>query len=77
VSDGPTLCEACDFVEAGSRKGNPYGWLCTRFPRIEGMGFVAPKFWAEKEPFMKCVGINGGKCCLFKPRRDGQMEMDT
>lgn len=62
----PTFCEECQFVEPGSRKRSPIYWLCTRFPRTEGMGFVSPNWWVENEPYMKCVNINGGACPLFK-----------
>lgn len=72
-----TFCSLCEHVEAGSRKQNPHSWLCTQCPRLEGMGFVSPDWWAKNEPFMRCNGVNGGACKLFKPRRDGQMEMDT
>lgn len=65
-----TLCENCDLVEPASRKMSPTAWLCTGFPRLEGMGFVAPKWWAEKEPYMRCAGINGGACSMFKPRNE-------
>lgn len=69
-----TLCETCDHVHAETRKKSPQSWLCVKFKRIEGHGFVAPKFWAEHEPYMRCVGINGGACPLWKALRDGQQE---
>ena len=64
-----TFCEDCDNVETASRKRSPSSWLCLKFPRVEGGGFVAPKVWATAEPFMKCTGINGGWCPLFAHRR--------
>lgn len=67
-----TLCENCANVESVSRKYSPTQWLCTRFPRIEGMGFVAPHIWAQKEPFMKCRDINGGACPLFEQLKTRQ-----
>lgn len=70
-----TLCETCDHVHPESRKRSPTAWLCMKFPRLEGMGFVAPKAWAEQEPYMRCAGINGGACCLWKPTRTTQKEM--
>lgn len=70
----PTFCEECDNVHPETRKKLPAQWLCTKFPRLEGMGFVAAKSWAEQEPFMRCVGINGGKCPLFTPMRNGQKD---
>jgi hypothetical protein len=45
-----------------------------KFPRLEGQGFVDPKGWAESEPYMRCVNINGGACCVFKPRRTSQTD---
>jgi hypothetical protein len=73
----PVFCLDCEHVEATSRKGSPHYWLCTKFPRAEGMGFVHPNYWSDREPYMRCVGINGGFCCLFKRRRDAQMEIDA
>lgn len=68
----PTFCRECDNVHAESRKRVPSQWLCSKFKRLEGHGFVDPEKWAEMEPFMKCRDINGGACPLFVKRRDGQ-----
>lgn len=72
----PTFCSLCDHVDPDSRKRSPRAWLCSKFPRLEGMGFVSPDVWAD-DHLMRCVNINGGKCPLFKPRRTAQMEMAT
>lgn len=64
-----TFCEDCDNVEPASRKRSPASWVCLKFPRVEGNGFVAPKVWADLDPFMRCTGINGGLCPQFEPRR--------
>ena len=72
---GPTLCEHCDNVHPESRKRLPTQWLCVKFPRLEGMGFVAPYTWVEKEPFMRCSGINGGFCPMYTALRNGQREL--
>lgn len=69
-----TFCEDCDNVHAESRKQHPSRWLCSQFPRLEGQGFVTRTGWADQEPFMRCVNINGGVCKLFRKRRDGQQE---
>lgn len=69
-----TFCEDCDNVHADSRKRLPTQWTCIKFPRLEGMGFVAPKVWAEMEPYMRCNSINGGACPCFERRRDGQRD---
>lgn len=65
-----TFCEDCDNVEPSSRKRSPASWVCLKFPRVEGGGFVAPKVWAEADPFMRCTGINGGLCPLWAKRKD-------
>lgn len=70
-----TACEDCDNVSAATRKSHPARWTCLKFPIVEGYSPVAPKMWVGSEPYMRCVGINGGKCPLFTPLRDGQMEM--
>ncbi len=72
-----TYCETCDNVAADSRKRLPHQWLCLKFPRLEGHGFVAPNKWAEMEPFMRCVGINGGFCPCFTPRREAPNHKGT
>jgi hypothetical protein len=64
-----TYCEDCDNVESQSRKRSPASWVCLKFPRTDGAGFVAPKVWADQEPFMRCNGINGGLCPMFKQLR--------
>ena len=69
-----TFCEDCDHVVVESRKRLPPQWLCSKFPRMEGMGYVAPNKWAEMEPFMRCVNINGGECPMFERRRNGQRD---
>lgn len=77
----PTFCDECDHVEPSSRKKSPYHWICMKFPRVEGMGFVARGKWIAEEPYMHCRGINGGLCPMWKPIRQGQqelsMEMET
>lgn len=70
-----TACENCDGVTAESRKGHPARWTCIHFPRLEGFSPVAPRAWVDAEPYMKCSGINGGHCPMYRPRRDGQKEM--
>lgn len=67
-----TFCEDCDNVESSSRKRSPSSWLCLKFIRLEGGGFIAPKVWANFEPFMKCTGINGGLCPMWSKRREAE-----
>ncbi len=69
-----TYCEDCDNVITESRKRFPSQWLCSKFPRLDGMGYVAPRKWANDEPFMRCTGINGGQCPLWSPLRNGQRD---
>lgn len=70
MSRSYTYCEECDHVEANSRKRSPSSWVCLKFPRVEGGGFVAPTVWADQEPFMRCVHINGGYCPMWAKRRE-------
>lgn len=72
--DRPTYCETCDNVYAATRKQNPSQWLCVKFPRLEGQGYVARQAWVEQQPYMRCVGINGGFCPLWAPVRNGQRD---
>lgn len=62
-----TFCRNCDHVVEDTRKRHPQQWLCSRFPRVEGGGFVDPEKWVTDEPFMRCKDINGGNCPLFTP----------
>lgn len=61
----PTWCEKCQHVEPASRKQHPGRWLCMAFKRLDGQGFIAENYWSMNEPFMRCVGINGGDCPLY------------
>lgn len=63
-----TYCSECDNVVADTRKRHPATWRCSKFPLIEGGGFVVPDIWVTDEPFMKCKDINGGACPLFTPK---------
>lgn len=70
----PTYCEQCDNVHPETRKRSPSQWLCVKFPRLEGSGFVAPNKWTEMEPYMRCAFINGGACPVWAPIRNGQQD---
>ena len=69
-----TSCESCDNVCVSTRKLSYTQWTCIKFPKVAGLNPVAPDGWAEA-PYMRCTGINGGRCPLWAPRRDGQKEM--
>lgn len=73
----PTLCDECDGVTEHTRKLHPNRWTCIHFPRVAGNGFVSAETLIDHEPHMRCGGINGGKCPMFKLKRNGQMEMET
>ena len=64
-----TACEDCDNVHGDTRKQSPSRWVCMKFPRTKRFSPVAPRAWVGSDPFMRCVGINGGLCPLFTPRR--------
>jgi hypothetical protein len=50
--------------------------VCLKFPRIEGFSPVAPKAWVDAEPYMRCLGINGGLCPMFAPRKQPKEQSD-
>lgn len=75
MSFQPTYCRDCDHVEPQSRKQHPRLWLCLQHPNIEGMGFVDPDTWVKEQPYLYCRNVNGGRCPLWKRRRDGQQEL--
>ena len=68
-----TYCEECEFLHGESR-GHPARWMCSKFPRGDGFGFVTKGAWDGQAPFMHCNGINGGSCPLFEEKREGQEE---
>jgi hypothetical protein len=72
-----TTCEGCDNVHAETRKMHPGKWLCIKFKRVPGGSFIAPHTWVEREPYMRCNGINGGLCPMFVPRREKSNERKT
>ena len=61
----PTYCKDCKHVHPNSAK-HVRSWLCAKFPCLEGNGFVDPDWWAENEPFNRCVNINKGFCPVFE-----------
>ena len=70
-----TYCRDCDHVDPQSRKQHPRLWLCLMHPCLEGQGFVDPEIWTNGEPYLRCRDVNGGRCMLFKARRDGQKDL--
>lgn len=73
-----TFCEDCDHVHPSSRKKPATYWLCMAFKRIRGGSFVAPTEWADNEPYMRCIGINGGACPMYTPLRvAGEFNQDV
>lgn len=64
-----TYCINCDNVAEDSRKRDPWYWLCTKHPRLEGFGFVTNTTWDRAPPYLRCVDCNGGACPLYKERK--------
>ncbi len=62
-----TFCEDCEHLHPAS-KGPPWRWLCSKSPRMEGYGFITRGMWDHMDPFMLCVGINGGACPMFEQK---------
>jgi len=68
-----TFCENCDNVHPASAKGSPNYWLCSKFPHLDGHGFISSTWWSKNEPYMRCAGINGGACPLFKIKTEKEI----
>lgn len=64
-----TYCADCDNVHPSTQKGHPARWLCIKFPRLEGFGFVTKDAWEKFEPYMPCKDINGGNCPLYQEKQ--------
>lgn len=71
----PTLCTNCEHSHPDNAKRQPHKWMCMRQPRLEGAGFVTDGKWQAFDPWMYCVGINGGQCFGYEPKRGPQMEL--
>lgn len=67
-----TFCDECDGVTLETRKRSPSQWSCIFFPRLDGGSFIAQRAWAEHEPHMRCININGGRCPCWTPRREAE-----
>lgn len=66
-----TQCESCDYRHAISENRPPWRWLCSRFPRLPWADDIDKDGkWTGFDPYMTCVGINGGLCPLYEPRRE-------
>lgn len=57
----PTKCEDCDWLHSSAHEKNsrPEYWLCAAQKRVS--------YVHGEEPFMRCRGVNGGACRMFKP----------
>ena len=64
-----THCAECDYVHAGSRKEQPWRWMCVKHKRLGGYGFVIGEAWETAPPYLHCKDVNGGACPLFTPAR--------
>ena len=73
--DKPTYCAECDNVLSTTRKKHPSQWLCIKSKRRDGFGHIDPT-WCD-EPYMRCIGINGGACPLFTPIRSPEEKIES
>lgn len=73
--DKPTYCAECDNVLSTTRKKHPSQWMCIKSKRRDGFGHVDPT-WCD-EPYMRCIGINGGACPLFTPIRSPEEKAES
>lgn len=69
MNDKETICEECEHSHPENKHRQPYSHMCMKFPRMEGFGFVTRTRWDKFDPWMYCVGINGGACPLFEERK--------
>lgn len=70
-----TYCDDCDHLHPATRNLHPDRWMCMQARKVESYHSpVSRNAWVDKEPYMRCRGINGGHCKMFEARRDGQKE---
>ena len=73
---GPHFCEECDHVFREYAAAPEYLWLCLKHPREHGHGFVSRTIRdGNLPPYLRCKDVNGGYCYLFKPKADGQTNL--
>lgn len=70
-----TRCEDCEHSHSENEKRPAYRWMCVKFPRVERENFVTTDERLT-DPYMHCQNINGGKCCVFSPRKGPQIRMN-
>lgn len=72
-----TYCADCEHCHVPFKGAHPGRWLCRQCPNTAEMGFgcVTPTTWDGADPFMRCVGVNGGACKLFERRHDTQTRL--
>lgn len=75
MSDELTLCKECNNLYVASKNDQPGRWMCIKHKRLPVFGFVTHEAWENFPPYLFCRDVNGGACPLFRPKRDGQMEM--
>ena len=61
-------CNDCEHLH-GNRSRHPRYWMCSKFPRREGFGFVTRNAWDKFDPYMYASDINGGACPLWTRKR--------
>lgn len=71
-----TLCKNCEYLHPDTNKRHEKYWLCMKCPRIETDNFLTDEKRIT-EPYMYCIGINGGKCPMYKPKRTTQKELEV
>lgn len=65
-----TLCEDCEHLHPQARNNRKEGLaLCMAHPRVERSDLVFKGITDQDPPYMRCIGINGGRCPTFEPRR--------
>ena len=76
MQSGPVYCAECDNVSKEYATAPEYLWLCLKHPRLDGHGFVSRTIRdGNLPPYLRCKDVNGGYCYLFKPKADGQTNL--
>ena len=69
-----TFCAECDNMSRANKSDPPWRWLCLKFPRREGFGYVTRDTWDDFPPYAYAKDINHGSCPLWTARREPQQK---
>lgn len=70
-----TYCADCAHLYQVNPRDAPYRWLCQKFKRMDGFGFVTKDKWDDMPPYAYCKDINHGACPLWQKAAPGQTNL--